>query len=159
MSLGRHSGRQVHAHGQSPGLLQVLQGQGRGLVGSPQVCDQLMYRHLTWQQVGWGTRLVLIYNTFCCFYQQDSLTVMVWRKATKFCHSGIVTSLISKSVKSNVSFIKKTCIFHSLSRPLKWQDIKPTCKTPLKMLSRCGTIVYISITISSSISISILLHF
>jgi len=39
MSLGRHSGRQVHVHGQSPGLLQVLQGQGRGL-GSPQVARQ-----------------------------------------------------------------------------------------------------------------------
>ena len=53
---------------------------------------------------------------------------MVWRKATKFCHSGIVTSLISKSVKSNVSFIK-ACIFHSFPRPVKWRDIKPTCKS------------------------------
>jgi len=40
MSLGRHSGRQVHVHGQSSGLLQVLQGQGRSLVGSPQVARQ-----------------------------------------------------------------------------------------------------------------------
>ena len=53
---------------------------------------------------------------------------MIWRKATNFCHSGIVTSLISKSVKSNVSFIKP-CIFHSFPRPVKWRDIKPTCKS------------------------------
>ena len=63
-----------------------------------------------------------------------------------------MTSLISKSVKSNASLIK-ACNFHCSSRPVTWQDIKPTCKTLLKMLSCCGTIFLFIFLFS------ILLHF